>query len=447
MIRSAVTVVLAGLATAASANGRFPATRSVAVQQGNSSHIIVGTTFGPLISTDSGKTWPWVCDQSVGNLTALDPVFVWTASGTIAAAAWEGLLITNDQGCNWTSHPLFAVSGTTGIAASPTDPNTFFVTTGRAAGADGGVLNSCYVSTDGLSTFSPSLQAANQILQSVVIAPSDANRIYVGAWWYDDLVTDAGAYRNAWIYVSTDGGKTWQPITQTIPSIGELSLLGVNPTNPDILFGVTEADDPVSGLPANHIWRSLDRGQTLTTVLTVGEQVGNMSATNDGQTFWIASLNTVYRSTNAGATFEALPFPTQNACVQYNGGTLYSCGWQWSDGGWEVGTSTDDGNNFEKLFGLYDLTGPMSCPADSGTAQQCPAQWPLLASTLGICYDGGPAQFCVSDGGVNSGSASGCHCGPLGFDPARSPLEALGSIVLVALLWNLRRRNGKHHGV
>src|SRR5215472_7508518 len=108
MVRAAFITAALTIAGPALANGRFPATSTVALQRGQPGHILVGATFGPVISIDNGFTWQWVCDQSVGNLTPLDPTFLWLANGSILGAAWEGLLVSTDTGCNWSSHPFFA---------------------------------------------------------------------------------------------------------------------------------------------------------------------------------------------------------------------------------------------------------------------------------------------------------------------------------------------------
>ena len=423
------------VATTAAANGRFPASSSIAIQDGHSDHILIGTTFGPVISTDNGMTWIWVCDQSVGNVTALDPIFFWTSSGTILAAAWEGLLITADNGCNWSGHPFFATTnppgphqGTSGMAQSPSDPNTFFVTTSRNATGNG-----LFVTHDGAQTFAPTaLVLDNVYFTSVAIAPSDANRIYVAGWWFQPL--DGGSLYEGWMYVSRDGGKTFATIPQPVPTNGSLHVLGVSPVNPDVVLGYTQGYANGANVPVSNIIRSTDATATFTTVKTISDQVRNLAISDDGSTMWLATLDVFYRSTDTGLTFTPLsaPHPNQNGCVYRNSSTLYACGWPWTDG-FAVGTSTDGGSNFSKLFTLTDLQGLESCPAGSTTTTLCAGQWDLLASLLGI----------TPDAGGTAGPKSGCHCGPFGFAPATSPIESVAYLWLGFWIRRLRRTRSR----
>jgi hypothetical protein len=63
--------VLAGLvvfavSSAAYAHGPDPHATSITFQRGNDQHIVAGTTYGMLISSDGGATWHWMCEAAVG---------------------------------------------------------------------------------------------------------------------------------------------------------------------------------------------------------------------------------------------------------------------------------------------------------------------------------------------------------------------------------------------
>jgi hypothetical protein len=73
----------------AGANGRAAAVMSITHRAGSTQDILLGTTFGTLISRDGGATFHWYCERIAGYLSG-DPVWRWLADGTIVATVPRG---------------------------------------------------------------------------------------------------------------------------------------------------------------------------------------------------------------------------------------------------------------------------------------------------------------------------------------------------------------------
>jgi threonine/homoserine/homoserine lactone efflux protein len=97
------------MASGAFANGRFPSAQTIAFRTGNPSDVVVGATFGPLISHDGGTTWRWMCEAAVGYGGTYDPDYAYATSGAIFATTFDGLHVNRD-GCTYDATaigPLF----------------------------------------------------------------------------------------------------------------------------------------------------------------------------------------------------------------------------------------------------------------------------------------------------------------------------------------------------
>src|SRR5262249_7808323 len=79
----------------------YPSAGQAVVDPRDEGHIVVRTTFGILQSTDGGKSFRWVCEQGVGFGNYEDPSTSITSDGSVIAAAFEGLFVSHDRGCQW----------------------------------------------------------------------------------------------------------------------------------------------------------------------------------------------------------------------------------------------------------------------------------------------------------------------------------------------------------
>src|SRR5439155_10159275 len=96
--------VVAALGGVAAANGRPPGTSTIHFRQGNEQDIVVGLTFGVIISHDGGTTWHWMCEKAVGYGGMYDPDYSYSSTGAIFATTFDGLKVMRD-GCSFDSAP------------------------------------------------------------------------------------------------------------------------------------------------------------------------------------------------------------------------------------------------------------------------------------------------------------------------------------------------------
>ena len=102
MKRVALCVALATAVASpsASANGRFPFAQHVIVGPGAAStQVVLRATFGMLWSRDSGRTFRWACEQSMGFTGNWDAPMVF-GTGALVVGLPDGLVHSPD-GCDF----------------------------------------------------------------------------------------------------------------------------------------------------------------------------------------------------------------------------------------------------------------------------------------------------------------------------------------------------------
>jgi photosystem II stability/assembly factor-like uncharacterized protein len=236
--------------------------------------------------------------------------------GATNGGAWR----TNDYGRTW--QPIFddAPTGSVGaLAVAQSDPNTIYVGSGEGVQRpDLSVGDGVYKSTDGGKSWRHVGLRDGQQIGAIIVDPRDANRVFVavlghpygpneergvfrsvdgGEHWqkvlYKDENTGAIAlsfdpsnsqtiYADLWaarqgpwengswqgpqsgLYKSTDGGATWHPINNGLPTFEQgLGRIGfcVAPSDPRTVFATVDAQPQYGG-----IFRSDDAGETWTRV-------------------------------------------------------------------------------------------------------------------------------------------------------------------------------------
>jgi len=185
--------------------------------QGHEAPACTNASGSIIISSDGGTTWKRIEDRVVGGATILDLAVDPTNAQIVYAAASSGPFKTTDGGTSWT--PL------------------------------GGLPN-------------------NALVRAVAVSPADSQHVLVG-------IEAVG------VYVSADGGQTWQPGIAGLEANGSLHDIVFDPTDPQVVY----ASDFRSG-----VYRSTDGGLTW---LRVNQGLHNravmgLSISTDGQHLYVA---------------------------------------------------------------------------------------------------------------------------------------------------------------
>ncbi|MEM9800908.1 MAG: glycosyl hydrolase [Planctomycetota bacterium] len=180
--------------------------------------------------------------------------------GSCGGGVWK----TTDGGIGWDNvTDGFVKTGSVGaIAVAPSDPNVVYVGMGEAQvrGVTTSHGDGVYRSTDAGRTWKHCGLEATRHISSVQVDPRDPDRVFVAAQGMPWMPTsDRG------IYVSEDGGSTWEHVLHVSDSAG-CSSLSMDPTNPRVLYaGFWDHQRTPwqvrSGGEGSGIWKSTNSGE------------------------------------------------------------------------------------------------------------------------------------------------------------------------------------------
>ena len=97
---------------------------------------------------------------------------------------------------------------------------------------------------------------------AIAVAPSDANVLYVGTG--EHAIRGQSSTYGDGVYKSTDQGRSW--VNVGLAATRQISAIRVHPTNPEVVY-VAAQGDRWKGNPERGVYRSMDGGQTWTSVL------------------------------------------------------------------------------------------------------------------------------------------------------------------------------------
>ncbi|MEE9562705.1 MAG: glycosyl hydrolase, partial [Thermoanaerobaculia bacterium] len=232
--------------------------------------------------------------------------------GSTGGGVWK----TRDAGVSWKniSDEHFAAASVGAIAVAQSDPNVIFVGTGSAC-PRGNVSPGIgvYRSTDAGKTWTHvGLDEAGQIAR-IRIHPQDPDLVYVAA-----LGHIFGPNEERGVFRSADGGESWEKVLFVSDRAGAVDL-AMSPGNPRILFaGIWEAERKpwtmLSGGEEGGLYRSTDGGDTweeLTEGLPDGMtgRIGvTVSAANPDRVWALieAEEGGLFRSEDGGDTFNLI---------------------------------------------------------------------------------------------------------------------------------------------
>lgn len=213
-------------------------------------------TGGLWKSEDAGKKWFPIFDQqgtlSIGNM-ALAPsnpaiIYVGTGEANIFRASLPGIGMfkSEDAGKTWQHVGLENTSTIARVVIHPDNPSIVYVAAGGnewSYNKDRGVFQTL----DGGKTWKKIL--GNDDKSGCIdlrMDPSDPNTIYASMWnrirkRWSDPVPEPGDY----IYKTTDGGKTWKPLTNGLPDTKNTGRIGLNisRSNPSVIYAFVDNHD------------------------------------------------------------------------------------------------------------------------------------------------------------------------------------------------------------
>ncbi len=226
-------------------------------------------------TTDYGRTWDPIFDHeptgSIGAIAvaASNPDIIYVGSGEGLQrpdlSTGDGIYKSTDAGRTWTHLGLRNGQQIPHIAVDPRDPNRLFVAVlGHPYGPN--EERGVFRSTDGGQTFQKVLyKDENTGANDVELDPANPDVVYACLWEARQGPWENAAWggTNGGIFKSTDGGSTWNQLTQGLPPGGVVQAnLAIAPSDPNRLYAAVAIQRALG------IYRSDDAGSTWSQITT-----------------------------------------------------------------------------------------------------------------------------------------------------------------------------------
>jgi photosystem II stability/assembly factor-like uncharacterized protein len=249
-------------------------TKSAAGVPGQPNVFYIGVCNGGVWkTTDFGRTWTPIFDHedtgSIGSIAIApsDPNIIYVGSGEGLhrpdLSVGDGIYKSTDAGKTWTHLGLRDGQQIPQIAVDPHDPDRLFVAVlGHPYGPN--PERGIYRSTDGGQTFQKVLyKDENTGGSDVAIDPSNPDIVYAGLWEAREGPWENAAWSgtDGGLFKSTDGGNTWQKLTNGLPPVTQVNI-AIAPSRPSRIFA------SVASGRSTGIYRSDDSGATWTRITT-----------------------------------------------------------------------------------------------------------------------------------------------------------------------------------
>jgi photosystem II stability/assembly factor-like uncharacterized protein len=356
---------------------------------GNPNLVYVGTASGGVFkTTNGGMSWTPIFDRqttiSVGDL-ALEPgnpdvIWVGTGESNVrnSVSFGDGVYKSTDGGKTWKNMGLRDTNTISKVVVHPKNPDIVYVAAvGHAFGQN--EERGVFMTTDGGKTWQKTLYIdKSHGASDLDIDPQNPNILYAGMWKFERKPwTFTSGSEQGGVYRSTDGGRTWNKITNGLPKmIGRIGL-SVAASNPNVVYAILEAKEGT-------LYRSDDKGETFRQVYRQQNIVGRgfyyttvkVDPTDENRVYAIATQ--LYLSIDGGRAFQRIS-PTTHIDFHalWIDPTNPKRMWQGQDGGVAVtydGVAWEYVNNiplgqFYQVFAdnalpFYNLSGGLQ---DNGT--------------------------------------------------------------------------------
>ncbi len=307
-------------------------------------------------SDDAGTYWENISDgyftsAAIGALTVseADPNVIYAGTGEtnirLDVSYGDGVYRTTDGGRSWSHLGLAETRHIGEIRVHPRDPDVAYVAAlGHLFGPN--EQRGVFRTVDGGKSWEQVLYVSDKAgAVDLTMDPHNPRILYAAIWeCYRNFWTLSSGGEDSGIYRSTDGGDTWQELTEGLPQ-GIKGKIGITASpQPDRVWAVIEAEE-------GGVYRSDDGGDKW-------ELMSNHKALfarpfyychifadpGDGDTVYITNLK-MYRSTDGGRAYDEMTTPHGDnhdlwidpadpqrmiegndggACVSYNGGASWS---------------------------------------------------------------------------------------------------------------------------
>jgi photosystem II stability/assembly factor-like uncharacterized protein len=249
---------------------------------------------GNFFSIDGGRTWTVASDGYTGaqvRAIAVDP----TNPAAIYAAARSGFFASIDAGDSWiglNTPPAFHLEWNA-VAVDPSNPQHLVASNNW----EPVILQS----DNGGQAWRRSGDRLAEGMGWRVIAfvPSDSKTLYAGssafysAGVFDNLMPAAG------VYISRDGGATWNSANDTLSAKANIIDICVDPCDPQVVYVATGTNGLLKSSNAGGSWTAMNVAASITTALSVAVHPVNSKVVYAG-----LAHSGLYRSDDSGATWQ-----------------------------------------------------------------------------------------------------------------------------------------------
>lgn len=281
---------------------------------GNANIVYVATASGGLFkTTNGGVRWTPLFERqgtiSIGDI-ALEPgnpEVIWLGAGESAVrnsvSYGDGVYKSTDGGRTWQHMGLRDTLHVSKILVHPRNPDVVYVgAQGHAYGPN--EERGVFMTTDGGKTWQKTLYLDPEHgVADMDIDPSNPNIVYAVMWKFRRTPwTHTSGDEKGGLFRSIDGGRTWKKLEGGLPKVIGRIGVAVAPSNPSVVYAITEAKEGT-------LWRSDDRGETWRNVSKQTNIVSRgfyythvrVDPTNENRVYAVAS--TLFMSVDGGRTF------------------------------------------------------------------------------------------------------------------------------------------------